>query len=141
MGHARRRGVHHQGLRDGRRAPEARRLRLSDKYFEEQLQRVREIRLSERKFYQKITDIYATDATKGEGYAAQGQEAVTLAQDQVPAFTSPALALHNASTFALPPAPAPTPRTPRSARNAPTWAPWWRSSASPSTRLQRAVFG
>ncbi|MFO0644238.1 MAG: virulence RhuM family protein [Polyangiaceae bacterium] len=33
---------------------------LSDKYFEEQLQRVREIRISERKFYQKITDIYAT---------------------------------------------------------------------------------
>ena len=30
------------------------------KYFEEQLQRIREIRLSERKFYQKITDIYAT---------------------------------------------------------------------------------
>ncbi|MBF0219391.1 MAG: virulence RhuM family protein [Gammaproteobacteria bacterium] len=33
---------------------------LSDHYFEEQLQRIREIRLSERKFYQKITDIYAT---------------------------------------------------------------------------------
>lgn len=33
---------------------------LTDKYFEEQLQRVREIRASERKFYQKITDIYAT---------------------------------------------------------------------------------
>ena len=33
---------------------------LSDRYFEEQLQRVREIRLSERKFYQKVTDIYAT---------------------------------------------------------------------------------
>ncbi len=33
---------------------------LSDKYFEEQLERVREIRISERKFYQKITDIYAT---------------------------------------------------------------------------------
>ena len=33
---------------------------LIDQYFEEQLQRVREIRLSERKFYQKITDIYAT---------------------------------------------------------------------------------
>jgi hypothetical protein len=33
---------------------------LGKKYFEEQLQRVREIRLSERKFYQKITDIYAT---------------------------------------------------------------------------------
>lgn len=33
---------------------------LSKKYFEEQLQRIREIRLSERKFYQKITDIYST---------------------------------------------------------------------------------
>ncbi len=33
---------------------------LTKKYFEEQLQRVREIRLSERKFYQKITDIYST---------------------------------------------------------------------------------
>lgn len=33
---------------------------LGQKYFEEQLQRIREIRLSERKFYQKITDIYAT---------------------------------------------------------------------------------
>ena len=33
---------------------------LTEKYFEEQLQRVREIRLSERKFYQKITDIYTT---------------------------------------------------------------------------------
>ena len=33
---------------------------LTDQYFEEQLQRIREIRISERKFYQKITDIYAT---------------------------------------------------------------------------------
>ena len=33
---------------------------LGKKYFEEQLQRIREIRLSERKFYQKITDLYAT---------------------------------------------------------------------------------
>ena len=33
---------------------------LADQYFEEQLQRVREIRISERKFYQKITDIYVT---------------------------------------------------------------------------------
>jgi hypothetical protein len=33
---------------------------LTEQYFEEQLQRVREIRLSERKFYQKITDIYVT---------------------------------------------------------------------------------
>jgi len=33
---------------------------LTEKYYEELLERIREIRLSERKFYQKITDIYAT---------------------------------------------------------------------------------
>lgn len=33
---------------------------LTDKYFKEQLERIREIRASERMFYQKITDIYAT---------------------------------------------------------------------------------
>ena len=33
---------------------------LTDEYFERQLEKVREIRLSERKFYQKVTDIYAT---------------------------------------------------------------------------------
>ncbi len=33
---------------------------LTEKYFEEQLEKIREIQLSERKFYQKITDIYAT---------------------------------------------------------------------------------
>lgn len=33
---------------------------LTKDYFKEQLERVREIRLSERRFYQKITDIYAT---------------------------------------------------------------------------------
>jgi hypothetical protein len=33
---------------------------ITDKYFERQLERIREIRLSERKFYQKITDLYAT---------------------------------------------------------------------------------
>ena len=33
---------------------------LGDEFFERQLEKVREIRLSERKFYQKITDIYAT---------------------------------------------------------------------------------
>jgi len=31
-------------------------------YFEEQLERIREIRLSERRFYQKITDIYVLSA-------------------------------------------------------------------------------
>ncbi|WWR15536.1 virulence RhuM family protein [Lachnospiraceae bacterium JLR.KK008] len=33
---------------------------LTKDYFEEQLQRIREIRLSKRRFYQKVTDIYAT---------------------------------------------------------------------------------
>jgi len=33
---------------------------LSKDYFEKQLEKIREIRLSERRFYQKITDIYAT---------------------------------------------------------------------------------
>lgn len=33
---------------------------LTEKYFEKQLEKIREIRMSERKFYQKITDIYVT---------------------------------------------------------------------------------
>mgnify|MGYP002544774275 CR=1 FL=1 len=33
---------------------------LTEKYFDEQLERIRENRASERKFYQKITDLYAT---------------------------------------------------------------------------------
>ena len=33
---------------------------LTEKYFDEQLECIREIRASERKFYQKITDLYAT---------------------------------------------------------------------------------
>jgi len=33
---------------------------LTKEYFDQLLERIREIRLSERKFYQKITDIYAT---------------------------------------------------------------------------------
>ena len=33
---------------------------LTQDYFEKQLEKIREIRLSERRFYQKITDIYAT---------------------------------------------------------------------------------
>lgn len=32
---------------------------FTDEYFERQLQQIREIRLSERKFYQKVTDLYA----------------------------------------------------------------------------------
>ncbi len=33
---------------------------FSDEYFDRQLQYIREIRMSERKFYQKVTDLYAT---------------------------------------------------------------------------------
>lgn len=33
---------------------------FTDEYFERQLQYIREIRLSERKFYQKVTDPYTT---------------------------------------------------------------------------------
>lgn len=33
---------------------------LTKEYFEKQLEKIREIRMSERRFYQKITDIYAT---------------------------------------------------------------------------------
>jgi len=71
---------------------------LTKKYFEEQLQRVREIRLSERKFHQKITDIYATALDYGPSatatkrffaavqnkmhYAVHGQTAAELIVDQ-----------------------------------------------------------
>ncbi len=43
---------------------------LTDKYFDEQLERIREIRSSERLFYQKITDIYATAADYDKTAAA-----------------------------------------------------------------------
>ena len=33
---------------------------FTDEYFDRQLETIREIRLSERKFYQKITDRYTT---------------------------------------------------------------------------------
>lgn len=33
---------------------------LTEKYFDQLLEKIREIRISERRFYQKITDIYAT---------------------------------------------------------------------------------
>ena len=33
---------------------------FTDEYFERQLEQIREIRLSERKLYQKVTDLYAT---------------------------------------------------------------------------------
>ena len=33
---------------------------FTDEYFDRQLEKIREIRLSERKFYQKVTDLYST---------------------------------------------------------------------------------
>lgn len=43
---------------------------LTDEFFERQLEQIREIRLSERKFYQKITDIYATALDYDPGASA-----------------------------------------------------------------------
>ena len=43
---------------------------LTDEFFERQLTQIREIRVSERKFYQKITDIYATSLDYDSSAAA-----------------------------------------------------------------------
>ena len=40
---------------------------LTDEYFEQQLEKIREIRISERKFYQKVTDIYSTSLDYDSG--------------------------------------------------------------------------
>ena len=40
---------------------------LNKDYFEQLLEEIREIRLSERRFYQKITDIYATSVDYNKG--------------------------------------------------------------------------
>lgn len=40
---------------------------LTAEYFDRLLEQIREIRLSERRFYQKITDIYATALTMTDG--------------------------------------------------------------------------
>ncbi len=40
---------------------------LNEDYFERLLEEIREIRLSERRFYQKITDIYATSVDYNRG--------------------------------------------------------------------------
>jgi hypothetical protein len=55
---------------------------FTKQYFEEQLQRVREIRLSERKFYQKITDIYAT-AIDYDGQAQATQRFFATVQNKL----------------------------------------------------------
>jgi len=74
---------------------------LTQEFFDRQLEKVREIRLSERKFYQKITDIYATsldyDATAASTqrffaavqnklhYAVHGQTAAEVLVDRADA--------------------------------------------------------
>ena len=58
---------------------------LGEDYFERVLEEIREIRLSERKFYQKITDIYATsldynrDAPTTKGFFASVQNKLHFA--------------------------------------------------------------
>ena len=72
---------------------------LGEDYFERLLDEIREIRLSERRFYQKVTDIYATsidyNANTEEAklffatvqnklhYAVHGQTAAELIYDRV----------------------------------------------------------
>ena len=51
---------------------------LTEKYFDEQLERIREIRASERKFYQKITDLYATAIDYDKNSAATKRFYATL---------------------------------------------------------------
>ena len=55
---------------------------LTERYFEEMLERIREIRLSERKFYQKITDIYAT-ALDYDGSAKTTREFFAKVQNKM----------------------------------------------------------
>ena len=55
---------------------------LTEKYFEEQLEQIREIRLSESKFYQKLTDIYAT-ALDYDKYAKTTKEFFSKIQNKM----------------------------------------------------------
>ena len=55
---------------------------FTDEYFDRQLQYIREIRLSERRFYQKVTDIYAT-AFDYDKDAATTREFFKLVQNKL----------------------------------------------------------
>ena len=61
---------------------------LGKKYFEEQLTRIREIRLSERKFYQKITDIYASAIDYDVTATATKRFFMTVQKNYTGRFTS-----------------------------------------------------
>lgn len=60
MGHSPAQGISREGLHDGRRAPEEPPGKGHKDYFDELLERIRDIRSSERRFYQKVLEIYAT---------------------------------------------------------------------------------
>lgn len=55
---------------------------FTDEYFERQLAYIREIRLSERKFYQKVTDLYAT-AFDYDANASTTREFFALVQNKL----------------------------------------------------------
>ncbi|MGD9583221.1 MAG: virulence RhuM family protein [Lysobacterales bacterium] len=55
---------------------------FTDEYFDRQLEYIREIRLSERKFYQKITDLYAT-AFDYDKHAPTTREFFALVQNKL----------------------------------------------------------
>ena len=55
---------------------------LTEKYFDERLERIREIRASERKFYQKITDLYAT-AIDYDEYSAMTRRFYATVQNKM----------------------------------------------------------
>lgn len=56
---------------------------LGDDYFDELLERIREIRASERRFYQKITDIYAKCSVDYDPGAAMTKEFYATVQNKL----------------------------------------------------------
>jgi hypothetical protein len=56
---------------------------LNDSYFDELLERIRDIRASERRFYQKITDIYAQCSSDYDSNAAITQEFYATVQNKL----------------------------------------------------------
>ena len=60
MGHGPVEGISGQGFHDGRQAVENPPGKGQKDYFDELLERIRDIRSSERGFYRKVLEIYAT---------------------------------------------------------------------------------
>ena len=56
---------------------------FSKEYFENLLAEIREIRASERKFYQKITDIYATGTEVAKAFAESEFEKYRIVQNHL----------------------------------------------------------